>query len=154
MATLIAENLKAAPLPKNTLVVAREDGRLYVVDFSERPQRSDSAEIDWDVSIAKIIVGKLQQSRTRLLTVEEVEFENVTHSGQSLPGASADLQLSLSGSLDGKNESFTVIPTTSIDDDGYVLAKCRVTAKNFSLQVVGSYIMNTVQVTVHQSGRR
>ena len=41
MATVIAENLKQVPLPKNTMIVARDSGRLYVVDFTEFPQLDD-----------------------------------------------------------------------------------------------------------------
>lgn len=155
MATsLIAENLKAAPLPKNTLIVAREDGRLYVVDFSERPQSSDPADIDWDVSISKVLISKIQQTRTRLVTLEELEFENVTTpSGRIINGVPA-LELSVFGSLDGKNYDSTTTPKLDIDEGGYVAAKCRVTAKNFGIQLRGSYILNTIQVTVHQNGRR
>lgn len=148
MATLVADNLKAAPLPKNTLIVAREDGRLYVVDFSERPQLADPNEIDWDVSTAKIQIAKIQQTRTRLITMEEVELENVT----TPPGRQKSL--TLFGSLDGKTDTIKVNPTISEYDGGFISAKCRVTAKNFGLQLQGAYILNTVQITYHQNGRR
>lgn len=155
MATsIVAENLKAAPLPKSTLIVAREDGRLYVVDFSERPQQADPGDIDWNISTSKIVIGKLQQTRTKLLTLEELEFENVTTPvGRTVSGVPA-MELTVFGSLDGKNDTITVKPAVITDADGYVLAKCRVTARNFALQLRGSYILNTVQVTMHQSGRR
>lgn len=149
MATLIAENLKAAPLPKSTLIVARLDGRLYVVDFSERPQQADPFDIDWDISRAKILLGKIQQTRTRLVTLEEVELQNVTSTvGRPAP------TLTVHGAIDGKNNTMTVIPKITIYEGGLMQGKCRATATNFDILLEGSYILNTVEVTLHQSGRR
>lgn len=151
---LDAESMKQAPLPKNTVVVARADGRLYTVDFTENPQLDDASAIDWGISVSKLIVGKIQQTRTRLLTLEEISVENITHTLQPLPGNIADTVIAVSGALDGKNESFTKLPTVSIDEGGLVEAKCRVTATNFAIQLTGTYNINTIQVTVHQNGRR
>ena len=65
MATISVEEFKQVPLPKNTVAVARADGRIYTVDFTEMPQLDDPGAIDWDVSVAKILIGKIQQSRER-----------------------------------------------------------------------------------------
>lgn len=149
MATVLAENLKAAPFPKNTLLVVREDGRIYCVDFSERPQRADPREIDWDVSISKILLSKIQLTRSKHVTLEEIEMESVTNTLQN--GAP---KLTVLGSTDGKTDTITVQPIITENEGGFVQAKCRVTAKNFGVMLQGSYILNTVSVTVHQNGRR
>lgn len=154
MATVVANNLKEVPLPKSTVAVAREDGRIYILDFSEFPQLDDAGAVDWDVSISKLLLAKIQQTRTRLLTLEEVEIENVVHSNQLPPGGTSDLQVTIHGSLDGKTDTISVQPTIAEDDNGYLLAKCRVTAKNFGIMLRGVYNVNTIQVTVHQNGRR
>lgn len=154
MATLVAEALKKVPLPKNTVAVAQEDGRIYLVDFTENPQLDDPGQIDWGISVAKLLIGKIQQTRTRLLTLEEIEIENIVHTDQFLPGTLVDTKLTVFGSLDGKTDTITVNPKISEDDGGYILAKCRVTAKNFGIQLCGTYNINTIQVTLHQNGRR
>lgn len=154
MATISADNLKLVPLPKNTLVVAREDGRLYTVDFTEFPQLDDPAMVDWAISVSKLMIGKLQNTRTKLLTLEEIEVENIVHTQQFPTGSVKDFQLTVFGALDGHNNDITVDPHVSLDEGGYVKAKCRVTATNFGIQIRGTYNVNTVQVVFHQSGRR
>lgn len=154
MVDLVANNLKEVPLPKNTVAVAREDGRIYIVDFTECPQIDDPGVIDWDISVAKLLLSKIQMTRTRLCTLEEVEIENINHTQQLPPGAATDTAVTIFGTLDGKNEAITVTPKVAIDDGGYILAKCRVTAVNFGIQVRGSYNINTIVVTIHNNGRR
>lgn len=142
------------PAPKDTMIVVRKDGRLYTVDFREFPHLDDPGAVDWDVSVSKIILGKLQQNRTRHLTLEEIELENTVQTNQFPPGSANDLQLTVFGSLDGKNTDFEIQPTIVERDNGYVLARCRTTAKNFSIQVRGTYNMNTIALTYHNHGRR
>ena len=55
MATAL--NLRLIPAPKDTMIVARQDGRLYVVDFREFPHLDDPAAVDWDISVSKLVVG-------------------------------------------------------------------------------------------------
>ena len=154
MATLIADNLKEVPLPKNTVAVAREDGRIYLVDFSEFPHLDDAGAVDWDVSVSKLMLSKIQLTRTKLVTMEEVELENIVHTNQLPTGLHSDLQVTLHGSLDGKSDSITTVPQVMADDEGYIKVNCRVTAKNFGVMLRGVYNLNTIQVTLHQSGRR
>lgn len=154
MATIIAENLKLIPLPKNTLVVARRDGRLYVADFTEFPQLDDPGIVDWSISISKIIMGKAQANRTRLLTLEELTVENIVHTGQIPEGATEDFEITVFGSMDGKNISKTVKPVIQIDDGGFIKAYAHVTATNFSIQLRGTYNLNTFTLTYHNHGRR
>lgn len=154
MATVIAENLKQVPLPKNTMIVARDNGRLYVVDFTEFPQLDDPSVIDWDISVSKMLIGKVQSTRTSMITVEEIECENIVHTSQFPAGATADFKMTVYGSLDGKNQELQVDPHVKTDEGGYVNAQCRMTAKNFSVMIRGTYNINTLTVTVHNAGRR
>jgi hypothetical protein len=149
-----ANNLKQVPLPKNTMIVAREDGRLYVVDFTEFPHLDDPAVIDWDISVSKMIIGKIQQSRRQLQTLQEIECENIVRTEQFPEGTTKDFQMTVFGSLDGKNQEIEVEPTIASEDGGYVKAVCRVTAKNFEIQLRGTFNVNTVVVTMHPAGRR
>lgn len=153
MAT-VADNLKLVPLPKNTLIVARENGRLYTVDFTEFPQLDDPAVIDWNISVSKLIVGKIQSTRAQMLTLEEVEVENIVHTMQFPVGTAKDFQMTIFGSHDGKNNTITAEPSLAIDEGGYVIATCRLTAKNFQVQVRGTYNINTMTIAYHPAGRR
>jgi hypothetical protein len=149
-----ANNLKQVPLPKNTMVVSRQNGRLYVVDFTEFPHLDDPSVVDWNVSVSKLIVGKIQQSRTQVQTLEEIECENIVRTEQFPDGTTKDFQLTVFGSLDGKNQALEVEPTIATEDGGYVRAACRLTAKNFEIQLRGTFNVNTLAVTMHRAGRR
>lgn len=146
--------LDKIPVPKNTLVVLRPDGRLYVVDFSERPQGGDANLIDWNLSVSKLIVGKVQAIRSRFITVEEIEMENVQVTDQPPSGSMTDFELTLFASLNGKDIDSTNVLSIAERTDEYAKAVCRHTAKNFSLQIRGTYNVNTVVFTYHQNGRR
>ena len=149
-----AFNLELIPAPKDTMIVARQDGRLYVADFREYPHLDDPGAVDWGLSVSKMMVGKLKQSRTRHLTLEEIELENTVQTSQFPTGTSADMELTVYGSLDGKNQDIQVSPTIRERDNGYVQASCRVTAKNFEIQLRGTYNINTIVLTYHNHGRR
>jgi hypothetical protein len=149
-----ASNLKQVPLPKNTMVVARQDGRLYVVDFTEFPHLDDPSVVDWDVSVSKLIIGKIQQSRRQLQTLEEIECENIVRTEQYPEGTTKDFQMTIFGTMDGKNQTIEAEPVIASEDGGYVSARCRLTAKNFEIQLRGTFNVNTLVVTMHPAGRR
>lgn len=149
-----SSNLKQVPLPKNTMVVAQESGRLYVVDFTEFPHLDDPGVVDWDVSVSKLIIGKIQQSRTKLQTLEEIECENIVRTEQFPEGTTKDFQLTVFGTLDGKNQTLETEPVIASEEGGYVNARCRLTAKNFEIQLRGTFNVNTLVVTIHPAGRR
>lgn len=149
-----ANNLKQVPLPKNTMIVARNNGRLYVVDFTEFPHLDNPLVVDWAVSVSKLIVGKIQQSRTKLQTLEEIECENIVRTAQFPDGTIKDFQMTVFGSLDGKNQVTETEPTIANEAGGYVKATCRLTAKNFEIQLRGTFNVNTLVVALHPAGRR
>ena len=142
------------PAPKDTMIVVREDGRLYTVDFRDNPHLDDPGAVDWGISISKAIIGKLQQTRNKFVTLEEIEVENTVNTNQYPPGSPQDMKITVFGSLDGKNVDTTIDPTVVERDNGYVLAKCRTTAKNFMIQLRGTYNVNTFVLTTHNHGRR
>lgn len=152
MATAL--NLRNIPAPKDTMIVARGDGRLYVADFREFPHLDDPGAVDWDLSVSKLIVGKLQQNRTRFLTLQEIELENTVETDQTPPGSAKDMELKVFGSTDGKNIDSTITPHITERDSGYVHAVCRTTAKNFEIQLRGTYNINTIVMTYHNHGKR
>lgn len=149
-----AFNLELIPAPKDTMIVARKNGRLYVVDFREYPHLDDPGAVDWDISVSKLIVGKIQETRTRHLTLQEIELENTVQTMQTPPGVVDDMSITVFGSLDGKNIDSTTSPVIRERDNGYVHASCRVTAKNFSIQLRGTYNVNTIVLTYHNHGKR
>lgn len=155
MATTI-DNFKLVPLPKNTVAVIRADGRIYIADFTEFPQLDDPSQVDWNLSVSKLYLAKIKSNRTRFVTMEEIEIENIVHTEQPPSDIVGDLGLTVHGSLDGKSVDslVEVTPTTSIDANGFIQAKCRVTANNFGIMLRGTYNVNTISVTLHNSGRR
>jgi hypothetical protein len=149
-----AYDLELIPAPKDTMLVARQDGRLYVVNFSEYPHLDDPSAVDWCVSVSKLIVGKVQERRSRHLTLQEIECENTVQTNQSPPGSSTDMKLTVFGSMDGKNVDFEIDPHIVERDNGYVHAVTRATAKNFQIQLRGTYNINTMVLTYHNHGKR
>lgn len=143
------------PVSKRTMIVAREDGRLYSVDFSENPQLDDPGLIDWEISISKILLGKFQFTRTRWVTLDELEFENTVRTGQVPTGADSDLEVSVYGSLDGKNPVADVVaPYVAEEAGGLIHLNTRLTGQNFAVQLRGTYNLNTIVFVTHQNGRR
>ena len=100
------------------------------------------------------MLGKIQHTRTRHLTMEEIEFENIVHTGQIVPEGTSDVELTLFSSQDGKNISEISNPTVAISDGSYMKYVTRKTAQNFSIQLTGTYNLNTISLTFHNAGRR
>jgi hypothetical protein len=154
MASMILDSMLDVALPKTTVIVAQESGRLYAVDFTECPHIDDPGLIDWDASVAKLLVSKIAMSRSRLTTLEEIEFENITHTGEEPAPGQGDLGITVFATLDGKNVETSSTPYVAIDEGNYVRANCRITGKNLGIMLRGTYNINSVVVTLHQAGRR
>lgn len=155
MATVtVNEDMLKVAAPKNTLIVAREDGRLYLVDFTECPHIEDPGAIDWGISVAKLVIGKVALTRNRLSCLEHIEFENVQHTDQEPEPGAGDMDVTVFTSTDGKNIVNTTRPYLAIDEGNYVRANCRLTGVNFAIQLRGTYNVNSFVVTLHPAGRR
>lgn len=153
MAT-VNEALVSISSAKNTMIVAQLDGRLYTVDFTDHPELDYPDAVNWDISVSKVILAKVQHSRTRHQTLEEIEFENVYPTGQVPAGYTGDYEITVFGKTDGGAEDLTVSPTVVQEEEGYIRAVCRATAKNFSIQLRGTYTLNTIALTYHLHGKR
>lgn len=151
---LEAEGGLGNPTPKKTMLVGTESGRLYSVDFTENPQIDDPGLIDWDISISKILIGKIQTQRTRWITLDNVEFENTVRTEQLPPGSSTDLEISVFNSLDGKNAQSAVTLVPANEAGGLISLPARLTGQNFSVQLRGVFNLNTLVITSHLNGRR
>ena len=120
-------------ISKESIAFVLASGEVKLVDFSA------------DTSTGVIILGKLQFVRSRFITLQGVEVENV-ETGDTL-------DVSSQVSLDGKN--FTSVQATLADSDGnfreYVF---RSTAKNHSLVFIGKFNLVTAQVRYVIAGRR
>lgn len=141
-------NLVQSPHPKDTLIVARQDGRLYLADFREYPHLDFSDAVDWSIAPAKLMVGKVQHTRTRLQTLQQIEVENVVDTEVQNP------ELTIFGTLDGKTPAFQTPVSLPEESDGYLTGNCRVTAKNFEVMLTGVYNVNTMVLTYNIHGRR
>ena len=154
MATVEVTEPLSTPEVKRTMLVALRNGKLMRVDFSESPHLDDPNLVDWDLSVSKIFVGKFQMQRTRALTLEEIEIEKITHTGEVPTGAAGDTELTVYHTIDGRNPEPRVLPPVSIDEGGLVKYSCRVTGQNFSIGLRGTFNLNTIILTTHNNGRR
>lgn len=146
--------MASVPLPKNSMLVAREDGQLFQVDFTEFPNLNSPGLVDWDLSVSKLLISKIQLTRSRFVTIDEMTFENIVRTGQTPSGATGDLEITLYNTLDGKNVAAEHFPSVMTEDDGFIHLDTRVTGQNFAVQLRGTYNINTMTVTLHQNGRR
>lgn len=143
------------PLPKRNITCLQPDGRVYRVDFSEKPFLENPELINWDISYGKMVIGKFQLTRNRFLTVDEMELENVYNPGfpiGELPAA--NLSIRLSAALNGKDTDTIIDPVIVERTDDYVRCATRLTAKNLSILIGGQYNMTSFTLTSHIHGRR
>lgn len=122
-------------IPKQSLGLLQSDGSLKVVDFAA--YSTDSYGV--------IALGKYQFIRSRLLTLDEIQVENVMNQNT--------FECLVFYALDGKNTQ-TYIPTT-LDSTGKLrVYGSRVSAINHSLIFKGSFQMNSLVLAFHTDGGR
>lgn len=122
-------------IAKESLALVAANGEVSVVDFSAG---ADSSGV--------LILGKLQATRTRLLTLQKVEVENVE--------AAATVSLYTQLSLTGKGVSSTVQGGLISSAENFRSFSFRNTAVNHSLLLIGKYNLTTVEITYTLGGRR
>lgn len=143
------------PLPKKNLTVLLPTGRVYRVDFSEKPFIESPEKINWSISYGKMLLGKFQFGRSRTLTVDEMELENIYDPGfPTGDSPTQNLSIQLSAAINGKDTDYTVTPTILERTEDYVRCAARLTGKNLSLMVSGQYNVNSFTLTCHNHGRR
>ena len=123
-------------ISKESVAILLASGEVMLLDFSVA-----------DLSKGVMIFGKLQHSRTRVLTLLGAEVENV---GQFATNYSIhDL-----AAIDGKQE-YTIVHGIQSHLAGNIREHVfRVTAKNHSLVLIGRYHIVTILVRYTNNGRR
>ena len=109
-------------------------GEVKVLDFSTP-----------GASTGVVILGKLQFSRSRMMTLQRVRVENI--------GTADTLTVSTRASLDGKNPTSTVVgalKNSGVNVRDYVF---RSTAINHSLLFIGKFNLVTVIAVYNTAGR-
>ena len=119
---------------KEAIAFLKTDGSVEVVDFSTTANTS-----------GVVMLGKLQLSRSRLLTLLGVEVENIP---EEFP-----LDVYALSALDGKNGR-KVDGSLRNSADNIREYAFRATAKNHSLVFTGSFNLVTVQVRYRTASRR
>ena len=121
-------------ISKESIAFVAPTGQVKVLDFSASATSS-----------GVLIMGKLQASRTRLLTLLGVELENIEQA--------ATLSVSSQVALDGKN--FTDVEgTVRNSSEGLREYAFRSTAKNHSLVLTGKFSLVTMLVRYTIAGKR
>lgn len=92
-----------------------------------------------------MMLGKLQYTRTRMITLLETEIENVEQA--------STLSVSTNASLDGKNYT-NIEGTEALDTEGLRVHNFLSTAKNHTIVLIGEFDAATVQVTYTINGKR
>jgi hypothetical protein len=122
-------------IPKQSLGLLQANGSLQVVDFAAYS----------DVSYGVIALGKYQFVRSRLLTLDEIQVENVMDQN--------NFECLVFYALDGKNTQ--IYTPTPLDIAGkLVVYGSRITGLNHSLVFKGSFQMNSLVLSFHTDGGR
>lgn len=122
-------------IAKESMAFLLADGAVSVLDFSTT---ADSSGV--------LIMGKLQGSHTRMLTLEGVEVENTG-------GISETLTVTDQASIDGKN-TVNIAGTKAYSDGELAEFVFHNTAKNHSLVFLGKLNAVTLLVRYFLAGRR
>jgi len=120
---------------KHSIAFLLSDGSIETVDFD-----------DDHVSDGVLILGKLQYTRTRMMTLLAAEVENVE--------SGASFLLSDRLSLDGKVVSSTVSGYEAHNVDDLRVYNFHLTGKNHSLLLEGKFHATSVQISYTLNGRR
>ena len=131
--------------PRGSIGLLLNTGAIYTVDF-------DTVDTDVFPPDSCILIGRFQEIRSRLITLERVEFENVQ--------LGAGLIAYAYTSLDGKN--WTINDTTTAPTaltlkstaDNLRMWSAHVSGINHAILLVGSFYANSFILRFHRNGRR
>jgi hypothetical protein len=121
-------------ISKESIAFLSSSGEVRVVDFSVSAASS-----------GVLILGKVQATRSRLITLLGIELENIKEE--------CDCNVSTQAALDGKNFTNVAGTLRYIDTDIREYA-FRSTAKNHSLTFIGQFNLTTALVRYTINGRR
>lgn len=120
---------------KESIALVTADGAVSVVDFSTSAAYS-----------GVLVLGKLQATRNRLLTLLELELENIREE--------ATLAVYSRASYTGKAADLTTAGTLLQSAENFRKYAFRTTAVNHSLLFIGQFNLVTPQITYLVAGRR
>ncbi len=121
-------------ISKESIAFLRKDGEVKVLDFSTV-----------GASSGVLILGKLQFTRNRFITLQGVDIENVE--------SASTLEVLTQVSLDGKNFT-TVAGFLSSSANNLRIYDFRSSGKNHSIVLIGKFNSVTAQVIYTVDGRR
>lgn len=122
--------------PRQSLGFLKSDGSIVTVDFSYIADNANGV----------MVLGKYQLSRTRLLTLEQVELENIK--------VGSNFTLYDLASLDGKNLQPAVEGFLKENTESYRKYLFHQTGVNHSLLAKGAFYCSSVILSFHVHGRR
>lgn len=120
---------------KESIAFLLADGEVKVLDFSVSATNSDGV----------VILGKLQYTRSRTITLQGVDVENVE--------SSSSLSVTSLVSLDGKTTT-KVAGYEKYSAENLRKYAFKVTAVNHSLLLIGKFNLTTLFITYTLNGRR
>jgi hypothetical protein len=120
---------------RESIAFLADIGTIRLADFNNNPLVGSSGVV---------ILGKLQYTRNRLITLQELELEATI----STPTVTAK------ASLDGKTTSSNIAGVASYGADGVTKYTFRATALNFSIAILGAFKLNTAFIKYTLNGRR
>lgn len=126
---------ESADIAKNSIGFVKNTGQVVTVDYDSSVEATD----------AVALLGKYQLSRSRLLQMDSIEFENIE--------AGDTFNVKLLASLDGRNTSaYNLVLAESAGF--YRKYNCREVGVNHSLFLTGSFRLNTLILNFNVHGRR
>ncbi len=128
-------NAAVTEIPKQSIGFLQANGTVVTVDFSVKSVSSSGI----------LILGKYQYVRARLLTMEEINLENIQ--------ANAIFSLTLLTAFDGKNYTQSV-PTLSYSSGLFRKYNTRKTGVNHSLLFKGGFNIASVVLVFNLHGKR
>lgn len=114
----------------------QQDGSIKTVDFSYTSTTSNGV----------ILLGKYQYIRARLITLQEVEIENIR--------SGANFQLYNLVSLDGKTLQSPALGYLAVDAYSHKSYNFKQTGVSHTLLAMGAFYMSSIVLKFHSNGRR
>jgi hypothetical protein len=114
-------------------------------------QKTSYTGVTYDAMVAALLLGKFQYVRSRLIKLEQVEFEG---SQDSTVISSPNFSVAVLPTLDGKNFKPAVTPALVSNTGGLATYSLHNTAQNHSVLAKGAFSLSTLQLRFTPAGDR
>lgn len=131
----VFSNPESRDAPRTSIGFMQADGKIKTVDLT----------VGSSTASGTLLLGKYQYIRTRLLTLERAEFENVFPDN--------DFTVSNFLAVDGKNTVNTPMHANPVVGNLRTYS-CRQTGINHSLLITGNFYLSSLLLNFHTNGRR